>query len=48
MLPVILPVQFEHVERIQEHLLVVDIGMQLVEIRLAIPVCLWSGTRGQD
>ena len=36
MLAVILAIQFEQVERIQEHLTIVPAGMQLVEVRLAV------------
>ena len=36
MLAVILAIQFEQVERIQEHLRVMGIGMQLVEVRRAV------------
>ena len=36
MLPIILPVQFERVETMQEHLVVMGIGMQLVEVRFAV------------
>jgi hypothetical protein len=37
MVAVILPIQFEQVEGIQEHLVVMGMGMQLVEIGLAVP-----------
>ena len=37
MLAVILTIQFEQVERIQEDLLVMAMGMELVEVRFAIP-----------
>jgi hypothetical protein len=37
MLPVILAIQFEQVEGIQEDLIVMSIGMQLVEVGLALP-----------
>jgi hypothetical protein len=36
MLSVILAIQFEQVEAIQEHLVVMGIGMKLLEIRLAV------------
>ena len=36
MLPVILTIQFEQVERIREHLVVMGIRMHLVEIGLAV------------
>jgi|ERR1700738_3556944 hypothetical protein len=37
MVAIILPIQFQQVESIQEDLLVMRTGTQLVEIRLAVP-----------
>jgi hypothetical protein len=36
-LPIILAIHFEEVEANQEHLVVMGMGMQLVEIGLAVP-----------
>ena len=36
MLPVVFPIQFEQVKAVEENLVVMDAGMQLVEVRFAI------------